>query len=206
MDKCVFTIGHSTHTIEKLIYLLNLHNITAVADVRSHPYSRINPQFNREDLHVKLTANDIRYVFMGHELGARTNDRSCYIKGRVQYDLLARTMQFQEGLDRVIQGSKNYRIALMCAEKDPLICHRSILICRHLTTRDFEVQHILDDGRLESHEEAMDRLIYELKMLKQKLILNREDLFREAYARRGEQIAYVDKRLASEEVAREPAQ
>jgi uncharacterized protein (DUF488 family) len=202
VGKRVFTIGHSTHSVERLIDLLSRHGISAVADVRSQPYSRVNPQFNRESLRAALKAAGISYVFMGRELGARTDDRSCYVDGKVQYDLLARTQPFQEGLERVAQGSSKYCIALMCAEKDPLTCHRTILVCRHLVARGLSVQHILHSGRLESHEDAMVRLMSELGISERELFRSREDLEREAYARRGDQIAYVEKQPPAEETAR----
>lgn len=198
-DRTVLTIGHSTYTVARLVELLRRHDVTAVADVRSQPYSRMNPQFNREGLRSDLKAAGIYYVFMGRELGARTEDRSCYVDGKVQYDLLARTALFQEGLDRVEQGSAKHRIALMCAEKEPLACHRTILICRHLVSRGLGVQHILENGGLENHETSMTRLLSELGIAEHDLFRSREDIVREAYARRGEQIAYVEKVPASDE-------
>lgn len=202
MGEAVFTIGHSTHSVEKLVDLLARHQISAIADVRSQPYSRMNPQFNREALQAALKASGISYVFMGRELGARTDDRSCYIGGKVQYDLLAQTQPFQEGLDRVSQGSAKHRIALMCAEKDPLTCHRTILVCKHLVARGHDVQHILESARLESHGAAMARLMSELGMAERDLFKSREELEREAYARRGEQIAYVEKQPPAEKATR----
>src|SRR5260370_36793628 len=117
MAEHVYTIGHSTHSTEKLIQLLAGHGVTALADVRSQPYSRINPQFNRESLRTELKTAGIAYVFLGRELGARAEDRGCYIDGQVQYDLLARTPLFQKGLTRIAQGISGHRVALMCAEK-----------------------------------------------------------------------------------------
>ena len=87
MTDTVFTIGHSTHPIEEFISLLKAASITVVGDVRSRPYSRMNPQFNREPFRNALAAAGIRYVFLGAELGARTDDPSCYRNGQVQYDL-----------------------------------------------------------------------------------------------------------------------
>lgn len=198
MGEPVFTIGHSTQPVEKLIDLLVRHEISAIADVRSQPYSRMNPQFNREALRAVLKAAGISYVFMGRELGARADDRSCYIGGKVQYDLLAQTQPFQEGLERVSEGSSKHRIAMMCAEKDPLTCHRTILVCRHLVTRGLQVQHILQNGRLESHSAAMVRLLQELGMAELDLFKSQEEVEREAYARRGDQIAYVEKQVPEE--------
>ena len=127
MQDTVFTIGHSTHPQERFIGLLLKHGITAVCDVRSKPYSRMNPQFNREDLEEALLAQGIAYRFLGKELGARSDDPDCYVGGKVQYDRLAGTELFKQGLKRVIRGLKeDFRIALMCAEKEPLECHRTI--------------------------------------------------------------------------------
>lgn len=202
MGEPIYTIGHSTHTAAKLIELLARHGVTAVADVRSQPYSRINPESNKDNLHAKLKAAGIRYVFMGRELGARTDDRGCYANGKVQYDLLARTPLFQDGIARIAQGSNKHRIALLCAEKDPLTCHRTILVCRHLVPRGLRVQHILDNGRLESQEEALLRLLRELGIAEHELFRSHEDMIREAYARRGQQIAYVEKLPPVEKNAR----
>jgi uncharacterized protein (DUF488 family) len=193
----IYTIGHSTHLIARLTDLLALHQITAVADVRSNPYSRFNPQFNRESLRADLKATGILYVFLGRELGARTEDRSCYVEGKVQYDLLARTEFFQSGLARVAEGARKHRIALLCAEKDPLVCHRGILICRHLVCHGISSQHILGNGRLESHDESLSRLLAE-EGLRGDLFRSREELVTEAYDRRGRQIAYMEKEIATE--------
>src|ERR1700674_3398382 len=151
MQEVIFTIGHSTHPQKRFIALLLQHGITALCDVRSKPYSRVNPQFNREELKESLRERCIKYVFLGKELGARSEDPMCYENGKVQYDRLAHTDLFRRGLERVQNGMKDYRLALMCAEKEPLECHRTILIARHLADLGFDVQHIHADGRLESH-------------------------------------------------------
>jgi uncharacterized protein (DUF488 family) len=191
MPPFVYTIGHSTHALEKFFELLTAHGVTAVADVRSRPYSRFNPQFNREGLQADLKRAGLRYVFLGRELGARPEDRSCYVEGMVRYDRLARTSLFQEGLARLIEGSRAYRIALMCAEKDPLTCHRAILVCRHLVLHGIAAQHILEDGRLESHEQALARLLAELGSAECELFRSRDDMIADAYDQRGEQIAFT---------------
>jgi len=202
MVDSVYTIGHSNHSIERIIALLRLHDITAVADVRSHPYSRFNPQFNREGMREYLKGAGIAYLFLGRELGARSEDRSCYVEGTVQYDLLARTDLFQAGLTQVAEAISSHRIALMCAEKDPLTCHRAILVCRHLEARGIRSQHILDDGRLESHDEALTRLLKELGLPECDLFRTIDELIAEAYYRRGQQIAYTEKEPSSAEAAR----
>ncbi len=142
----IFTVGHSTHSAELFLALLRQHQVVAVADVRSSPFSQFNPQFNREPLEQCLKANGIRYVFLGKELGARSEDRSCYLDGRVQYGRLAQTPLFQSGLDRVLQGAAKYRVALMCAEKEPLECHRTLLVAKALAERGQPVRTSMRTG------------------------------------------------------------
>jgi uncharacterized protein (DUF488 family) len=189
----VFTVGHSTQPADKFRSLLAQHQVTAVADVRSSPYSRLHPHFNREKLRDDLQRERIAYVFLGEELGARSKDPACYVDGKVQYARLAQTRLFQEGLDRVVAGARRYRIALLCAEKDPLTCHRCILVARHLLPRQLDVQHILADGRLESHADALARLLRELRLQERELFRGGDELIEEAYRLRGEEIAYVAK-------------
>lgn len=197
MANPIFTIGHSTHSSNQLLELLSRHGVTAVADVRSQPFSRVNPQFNRDTLKAHLRGAGIFYVFLGRELGARAEDPNCYVNGKVQYDKLAQTDLFQHGLTRVERGSENFRIALLCAEKDPLVCHRSILVSRHLVARGFHVVHIREGGQTESHEDALTRLLRETGMPDRELFKTRDEMIAEAYRRRGQEISYVDKSAAS---------
>ena len=117
MTKTVYTIGHSNGTAEHLVKMLGQHEITAVADVRSQPYSRFNPQFNREALAVTLKNSGVDYVFLGQELGARSEDPACYRDGRAQYALIAQTPQFERGIERLMAGAEKFRVAILCAEK-----------------------------------------------------------------------------------------
>jgi uncharacterized protein (DUF488 family) len=188
----IFTIGHSTHSAEAFLGLLRQHGIEAVADVRSSPFSRFNPQFNRENLERFLKANNVHYVFLGKELGARTQDPSCYNDGRVVYQRLAQTLLFQSGLDRVQEGARRYRITLMCAEKEPLECHRTLLVAKALVERGRAVQHIHADGRLETHTAAMERLFELTGIAKSDLFRSREELLAEALSRQEQRIVYVD--------------
>lgn len=194
----VLTIGHSTHSIEAFLDSLKKHGITAVADVRSTPFSRFNPQFSKGALEQSLRSHGIRYVFLGRELGARSGDPSCYDGGRVQYSKLAQTELFKSGLERVIEGAREYRITLMCAEKDPLECHRTLLVARALTERGVEVAHILPDGRLEPHENTMERLIELVGLPTEDLFRSRQQLLEDALTRQEQRIAYVDEKLAAE--------
>lgn len=190
MSTDIYTIGHSTHPITKFLALLASHEIDAIADVRSSPYSRFNPQFNREDLQQALSNAGIRYVFLGKELGARSDDPSCYVHDKVQYDRLAKTPLFQKGIERVTEGASSYRVALMCAEKDPLHCHRTILVARELIKLGMQIKHILPDGSLEPHEESIRRLRLELGMPANDLFRSDEELVDESYAKQADRIAY----------------
>lgn len=194
----VFTIGHSTHSFRTLVALLRRHGVTVLGDVRSTPYSRLNPQFNRETLKQQLLTHNIKYVFLGRELGARSDDRSCYENGRVQYKRLAHTDLFCHGIERVIHGANEHHIALMCAEREPLACHRTLLVARALVERGLEVKHILADGRLEPHEATMERLLDLVGLPRQDLFRSKEELIAEALVRQEEQIAYVDEKLAAD--------
>jgi uncharacterized protein (DUF488 family) len=193
----ILTIGHSTHDLAAFLALLRQHKVGAVADVRSFPFSRFNPQFNREILARFLDENGFQYVFLGRELGARPEDRSCYDQGRVQYARLAQTPLFQSGLDRVQKGALRYRIALMCSEKEPLQCHRTLLVAKALVERGQLVQHIHADARLESHEAAMERLLEITGLPKEDLFRARQDLVAQALAKQEKQVAYVDEEAAA---------
>ena len=191
--RVVLTVGHSNHSLEAFVALLLQHGVTALADVRSAPYSRFNPQFNRKALDASLEAVGIRYVFMGRALGGRPDDPSCYEDGRVRYDRLAKTPLFREGLERIVDGAGRERIALMCAEKEPLDCHRTILVGRNLAERGVTVAHILADGALEPHDETMGRLLDSAGLPRQDLLQSREQLIEEALAHRKRRIAHAGK-------------
>jgi len=151
----ILTVGHSNHRLERLIELLDMNRTTSVADVRSVPYSRLHPDFNRESLQRALGVHGIRYVFLGRELGARSDDSSCYEDGRVQYRKLAQTELFREGVARVMSEAKSHRVALLCAEKEPLACHRSLLVARELESLGASILHIQADGSLEPHADSL---------------------------------------------------
>jgi uncharacterized protein (DUF488 family) len=187
----LFTIGHSTHTTEEFIELLKKHKITALCDVRSSPYSRHNPQFNRETFQNDLKKHGIAYVYLGKELGPRSNDPQCYEEGKAVYEKIARTEAFQQGIARLKQGIRSYTVAIMCAEKDPITCHRMILICRQLRNEPIEINHILEDGTLETNQEAQMRLKGCLKIPAIDLFRSEEELTEDAYNLQSQKIAYT---------------
>jgi uncharacterized protein (DUF488 family) len=155
----VLTIGHSTLPYERFLELLRRANVTAVADVRTAPYSRQFPQFNREILSNELRGDGIAYVFLGKELGGRPSQRQFYCDGVADYERMSGTTEFGKGLERVLDGAKKYRIALMCSERDPLDCHRCLLVGRALAHRGVRVSHILGDGQVVSHAEIEGKLL-----------------------------------------------
>lgn len=193
----IYTIGHSTHRIERFVELLQTHGITALADVRSTPYSRFNPQFNRETLKQSLNEEQIQYVFLGEELGARSKDPCCYENGRVDFKKLTATASFQNGMERLQTGMATHSIAMMCAEKEPLDCHRTILVARELERRGITVAHILDDGSVEPHGKAISRLRRQLNIPEHDLFRSDAELIEETYLLQSQRIAYVDDSLKS---------
>ena len=192
-ETLVLTVGHSNHPLETFVSLLQRHGVTTLADVRSAPYSRFNPQFNRKSLDAALQAHGITYRFMGRALGGRPEDRSCYENGRVRYDRLARTPLYREGIDRVMEAARDERIALMCAEREPLDCHRTLLVGRTLAGRGVAVTHILADGALEPHDDTIDRLLDSAKLPRGDLLHSKEELIEQALALKEGRIAYKGK-------------
>ncbi len=153
----IWTVGHSTHSLPVLADLLRGHRIEVLADVRSQPFSRRNPQFNRDSLGSCLESAAIRYVWLGAELGGRPPEAEFYDgKGHVLYGMVASTERFLSGLERLMGGAERYRVAIMCAEENPARCHRRLLVARALVERGVTVRHIRGDGSLVS-EEDLDR-------------------------------------------------
>jgi uncharacterized protein (DUF488 family) len=148
-----FTIGHSNHDFPAWLALLRQHSIEVVVDVRSSPYSKYVPQFDKELMQRSLEEAGIRYLFLGAELGGRPANPAYYdAKGRVLYSRLCDDTLFQAAIARLESGMERFRVALVCGEEDPAHCHRRLLIGRVLTERGHAMQHIRGDGRLESDE------------------------------------------------------
>lgn len=180
-ERTIFTIGHSNHPTDVFISLLNGAKVGAVADVRSIPYSKRHPQFRKDALAANLKDAGIAYVFMGDQLGARPKDPHCYTDGRADYAKIAATSAFEDGLKRLEEGAKSLRIALMCAEREPLDCHRTLLVSRHLLRRGVSIQHILVDGSLEAGEAAESRLAVSMGLEEGDLFLDSVARIEEAY-------------------------
>jgi uncharacterized protein (DUF488 family) len=142
----LFSIGHSNHPIEHFVSLLKGAGVKLLADVRSYPKSRYAPQFNREALEKSLPENDIGYLYLGKELGGMAREKIS-------------AQDFERGLARLVSESEKQPIAMMCAERDPLDCHRWLWLSRELTARNIEVAHILANGKIESQHATEDRLL-----------------------------------------------
>jgi uncharacterized protein (DUF488 family) len=186
----IFTIGHSVHSDAAFLELLHRYDVTNVLDIRSSPYSRHAPQFNRQNLQRFLDTSGIRYSFGGRTLGGRPTDMALYVSGQVSYEKMAMAESFVVSVRRVAVAARSARVALLCSESDPIECHRFLLVGRALSIRAIEVQHIISDGRLESHSQAEERMISTLG-LQQRDIFDHSDVLMSAYRAQAARCAYA---------------
>ena len=143
----LMSIGHSVHPITEFVRLLEENGVGVVADVRSVPYSRFNPQFNRENLRRALRLSGIGYEFYGDELGGRPQGDEYYDPdGHVLYGRMAKTRWFRAGIRRLLELAGDSRVAMMCSEEQPAACHRVLLITKVLLSHSEAVTHIRGDG------------------------------------------------------------
>ncbi len=185
----LYTIGHSNRSLDEFVALLHQYEVRALVDVRSQPVSGRFPYFNGDPLSSRLADEGIRYIFMGEELGARRQEEECYEAGQAKYPLIAKAFAFQAGLDQLRQTMAEQPVALMCAEKDPLTCHRTILVCRQLR-EECAILHIIDETTLETQAEAESRLLDHLGLPARDLFRGEEEMLSEAFDLQGEKIAY----------------
>lgn len=184
----LFSIGHSNHSIETFAELLQAYSVTAIADVRTSPYSRWSPQFSRDRLEGVLRDLGIAYVYLGKELGGRPARQELYAGKVADYEAMARTSEFASGLDRLRTGAQRYTVAMLCSERDPIDCHRCLLVGRHICG-ETSLAHIHADGRLETHTEFEDRLL-STTGLTNDLLRERSDALKEAYRVRAGEAAF----------------
>ena len=144
----ILTIGHSKHTLQRFVALLQRARVNTVADVRSAPVSRFLPHFNKDRLAASLAECGVAYVFLGKDLGGRPERPDLFTGGVADYEKMAQIPSFRSGLERLVAGAKHHRIAAMCAEADPLDCHRCLLVCRALAAESMDVGHILASGAI----------------------------------------------------------
>jgi uncharacterized protein (DUF488 family) len=153
----LYTIGYAPHEPDSFADILRRHGVTAVVDVRSSPWSAYKPEFGRKRLEAWLPEAGIRYVWLGEVLGPRWKDPAVHSGGRPDYELIARHPAFRRGLERLRRIMDGSTTAIMCAEKEPLDCHRTLLVARRMKDHA-DIRHILADGSVEPHREIERRL------------------------------------------------
>src|SRR5262252_3269112 len=186
----LFTIGHSNISVERFIALLHGAGIDAIADVRSIPASRFCPWFSAKNLAPLLGKANIDYLSFGDKLGGRPRDPSLYCDGFVDYEAMAQRPSFRAGLDHLLANTGQWRLCLMCSERDPLDCHRCLLVARALAARGVSVGHILHDGGIESHSAIERRLLQGAGEDSDLLITGQDERLAAAYRRHARPAAY----------------
>ncbi len=197
----IYTVGHSNYKFDTFLEIILAHGIQIIVDVRSAPYSKYCPQFNKEVIEKPLLSKGIKYLFLGKELGARPSDSNRYIHGRVSFDLLKDSGEFREGISRLKEGvKKNCVLALMCSEKDPISCHRTILISRVLNDEGVQVNHILSDSECCNQTDIEEKLQKKFKL--EPLLFDTEnaaaDRIKEAYEQQEKLITHIQENEGSE--------
>ncbi len=155
----IFTVGYGNRTIFEFTSLLREWNISFLIDVRSKPYSRFRPEFNRNELNARLDAIGVRYVFMGGSLGGLPDEPTVYVDGKVDYGKVEGLDSYQHGIDRIGTAfAKQLHVVLMCSEGKPELCHRSKLIGQTLSKRGIPIVHLDEVGEPKTQEEVLLRL------------------------------------------------
>ena len=188
----ILTIGHSTHEYESFLELLRRADVTAIADVRTSPFSRHLPHFSRDSLRDNLRRDGISYEFLGKELGGRPSHHRFYCDGVADYEKMATSDEFRKGLNRVIDGAEKYRIALMCSEHNPLDCHRFLLVGPALSKLGIIVKHVLSDGRIATHLKIEEQLLELSGREADDLFASREERLSVAYRDRARKVAFAE--------------
>lgn len=187
------TIGHGKRELKTFVYTLLRYKVNAVVDVRSVPYSKFSPQFNKGMLESELLKHKITYIWMGDSLGGRPSDSSVYDDaGIVDYERLVKTKPFLEGLEKLEELSTMYNIAIMCSEVDPFKCHRFLAISRELSARDYKILHVIDEKRCISQQNLESRLvkIHFGEFIQMDLFTDHSDTINESYIRQSKNCAF----------------
>jgi uncharacterized protein (DUF488 family) len=186
----LLTIGHSNVAAERLIGMLRSAAVDAVADVRSTPASRRFPWFSGKNLAARLQQQGVRYAAFGDALGGRPRDRSLYRDGVADYEAMAKQPEFCAGLDRLLAVARRHRVCLMCAEREPLDCHRCLLVGRALAECGLTIGHILHDGTIEPHAATEARLLAGSRQDADLFVAGQGERLAAAYRRRARAVAY----------------
>ena len=185
----LLTIGHSNLAADPFMGLLANAGVTAIADVRSVPFSRRYPWFSAKTLAARLQGAGIDYLLLGEILGGRPRDPGLYRHGVADYEKMAATPQFKAGLDQVGEMRGRFCLCLMCAEREPLDCHRCLLVGRALAERGFELGHILVDSTIEPHVTTEERLLAQAGGGSDDLFATHAERLAAAYRRRAGRVA-----------------
>jgi len=145
----IFTIGHSNHLFSSFLQLLQANKINLLVDVRTSPYSKYSPHFNKKPLEEALEEAKIDYVYLGKKIGGKPRDQKFYHEDKLVYHLLEKDDKYQEGLKELIKLSDGNHVAIMCSEENPYHCHRHHLISQSLLKKGFNITHLRGDGKLE---------------------------------------------------------
>lgn len=199
----ILSVGHSTLSYEAFVGRLKSADVTAIADVRSSPFSRHLPHFNRDVLKDALAHDGISYVFLGQELGGRPKGQKYYTDGIADYEKMATASSFKEGICRVKEGSQKYNIAMMCTEHNPLDCHRCLLVGRALIEQDLDVNHILSNGDTITHGKIEGQLLSMLGKDEMDMFASPEELRSDAYRERARKVAFTQTKKSSDTMAAE---
>ena len=187
----LLTIGHSNQPADRFIGLLRNAGVTTVADVRSVPFSRRFPWFSAKALAERLAREGIAFLPLGDALGGRPRDPELYCDGVADYEAMATAPEFRAGLDQVADAMSRHRLCLMCAEREPLDCHRCLLLARRLAERGLALGHLLADGTIEPHPKTEERLLAlgSGKAKEADLFQDRSMRLADAYRRRARAVA-----------------
>ena len=198
MNNVLMSIGHSQHQVEYFVYLLKTHEVNYVIDVRSTPYSQFAPDYNRENIKNILKDNAIEYAFMGAFFGARPKDSSLYLPdGYLNFRKVEDSLKFKKGFNNVVKGvDRGYRIAFMCTEKDPIECHRAILVTYAFYKAGYSIEHIMPDNTVQTQQDINKRLLDMYYPERNQLSLfesenlSAEQYLVEAYKKQNQKIGY----------------
>jgi uncharacterized protein (DUF488 family) len=187
----LFTVGHSTYPPERFLALLKQSRVETIIDVRSKPFSRRFPWFSQGKLAERLRRADIAYAWRGEALGGRPADPALLRDGVVDYAAVAQSSAFQAAVAELIADARqNAKLCLMCAEREPLDCHRCLLIARTLAERGLGIGHIISDGTIEPHAATEERLLALTRTHADLFQSDRAARLAEAYCRRAGKVAF----------------
>jgi uncharacterized protein (DUF488 family) len=189
----LFSVGHSNIPADRFIAMQRAAGVNVIADVRSTPVSRFCPWFSAKNLAPLLAKAGIGYTAYGVELGGRPNDPALYRDGIADFEAIARQASFQAALDRLVAEAARNRLCMMCSEREPLECHRCLLIARALAARGLTVGHILHDGGIEPHAVTEQRLLALEGNEENLFVTGHSERLAAAYLRRVRAVAYRSK-------------